>query len=97
MVPCFWETTVCNFGSTAFFFLASVVKKPKRTIMTAQEIVELIITGTAGGETTVELPGQFPSEVLLEVVNTLLKSRSPRRQVAMAMDNESGTTLVIEI
>ena len=35
--------------------------------MTAQEIVELIITGTAGGETTVELPGQFPSEVLLEV------------------------------
>lgn len=65
--------------------------------MTAQEIVELIITGTAGGETTVELPGQFPSEVLLEVVNTLLKSRSPRRQVAMAMDNESGTTLVIEI
>lgn len=64
--------------------------------MTAQEIVELIIAGTAGGETTVELPGQFPSEVLLEVVNTLLKSRSPKRQVAMTMDNESGTTLVIE-
>lgn len=64
--------------------------------MTAQEIVELIMTGTAGGETTVELPGQFPSEVLLEVVNTLLKSRSPKRQVALAIDSETGTTLVIE-
>lgn len=65
--------------------------------MTAQEIVELIITGTAGGATTVELPGQTPSEAMLEVVNSLLKSRSPKLQVALAIDNETGTTLVIEM